>query len=193
MTELVFATNNPHKLAEARSIIGDRFRVVSLSEIGCHDDIPETAATLEGNALQKARYIRDKYGKFCFADDTGLFVDALGGLPGVHTARFAGDHCNPDDNIDLLLKRLEGKENRSAHFDTVIAFCGPDGDHTVTGSVSGTIATSRRGIEGFGYDPVFIPDETGISFAMMSADEKNAISHRGRALEKFIRLLDSKL
>lgn len=189
MKELVFATNNAHKLDEARRIAGPSIRIISLAELGCHDDIPETADSLEGNALLKARHIFQAYGKPCFADDTGLFVRALGGEPGVHTARFAGPECDPAKNIDLLLTRLQGCDDRAARFTTVIAYCGPDGEKTVEGHVDGTIALAPEGDAGFGYDPVFIPDETGISFARMDADAKNAISHRGRAMTEFIRLL----
>lgn len=189
MKELVFATNNAHKLEEARRIAGSRFRILSLAEIGCHDDIPETADTLEGNAMLKARHVFRKYGKPCFADDTGLFVRALGGEPGVHTARFAGPRCNSDENIDLLLKKLAGKTDRTARFSTVVAFCDSEREFTAEGYVDGKIATTRCGTAGFGYDPIFIPDETGLSFAEMDADEKNAISHRGRAMTRFIELL----
>lgn len=182
--KLVFATNNDHKLEEARQIMPDGFEIVSLAEIGCHDDIPETADTLEGNALIKARWIHDKYGCDCFADDTGLMVDALGGAPGVYSARYAGEHCSPADNVAKLLGEMNGKENRAAHFATSVALiCGGE-EHCFEGRVDGQIATEPHGNGGFGYDPIFIAEETGRCFAEMTADEKNAISHRGRAMRK---------
>lgn len=186
--ELVFATNNPHKLEELRTIVGAKCRILSLADIGCHDDIPETADTIEGNALRKALWVKEKYGYDCFADDTGLMVEALGGAPGVYTARFAGDHCSPDDNIDLLLAKLDGlpAEKRKAFFATAIALVTDCEQTTFVGRVDGTIATSRSGNGGFGYDPIFIPDETGISFACMAPEEKNRISHRGRATQKLL-------
>lgn len=186
---LVFATNNPHKLEEARKIAGTGLNILSLSDIGCHDDIPETADTLEGNALIKARWVKEKYGYDCFADDTGLMVDALGGAPGVYSARYAGPGCTPGDNIDLLLRNLQGTPDRRARFETVIALATGDSTHTFTGSVAGTISDRRHGASGFGYDPVFIADETGMAFAEMTADAKNAISHRGRALRKLLDFL----
>lgn len=181
--EIVFATNNPHKLSEVRAMAGDSIRILSLAEIGCHDDIPETADTLEGNALIKARWVKERYGHDCFADDTGLMVDALDGAPGVYSARFAGEGCTPDDNIDLLLSRLEGVpvEQRTARFSTVIALLMDGEQHLFTGTVEGSIAEGRHGAEGFGYDPIFIASESGMRFADMSAEAKNAISHRGRA------------
>ena len=190
--KLVFATNNQHKLEEIRRMAGGRIEILSLADIGCHDNIPETANTIAGNALIKARWVKERYGHDCFADDTGLMADALGGEPGVYSARYAGGHCSADDNIDLLLRRLEGvpEGQRTARFSTVIALVrGCDGTHTFEGTVEGRIDTERHGSGGFGYDPVFIPDETGISFALMSADEKNAISHRGRATRQLLRYL----
>lgn len=189
MKRLVFATNNPHKLREVREMAGDSLEILSLADIGCHDDIPETADTLEGNALQKARWVRDRYDHDCFADDTGLMVDALGGAPGVYTARYAGPACSPDDNMDLLLRNLEGKTDRKATFRTVIALCLDGEEHLFEGEVHGEIATDRHGVHGFGYDPVFICDETGKRFADMTEEAKNAISHRGRAVRKFIDFL----
>lgn len=184
METLVFATNNKHKLEEARQILNGKFIVLSLADIDCHDEIPETADTLTGNALIKARWVKDRYGFDCFADDTGLSVDALGGAPGVYSARYAGPECTPADNIAKLLSEMEGKSDRKAHFSTVIALILNGEEHIFEGSVDGTIAKLESGDGGFGYDPVFIADETGISFAEMSADEKNAISHRGRAMRK---------
>ena len=180
--KLVFATNNSHKLQEARQIISDGFEIVSLAEIGCHDDIPETADTLEGNALIKARWVKERYGYDCFADDTGLMVDALGGAPGVYSARYAGEHCTPADNVAKLLDEMKGKSDRRARFSTVIALIAGGEEHCFEGSVGGTIAESPHGDGGFGYDPVFVAEETGRCFAEMTAGEKNAISHRGRAM-----------
>lgn len=179
--ELVFASNNPHKLSEVRRIVGDRFRILSLADIGCHDDIPETAETLAGNSLLKARWVKEKYGYDCFADDTGLIVDALDGAPGVMSARFAGPECLPEDNMRRLLKEMEGIADRHAAFETVITLIVGDDVKQFTGRVEGRIATERDGCDGFGYDPVFIAEETGRTFASMDADAKNAISHRGRA------------
>lgn len=187
---LVFASNNEHKLSEVKALAGDSLVIKSLSEIGCHDEIPETADTLAGNALIKARWIKERYGYDCFADDTGLMVDALNGAPGVYSARYAGDQCNPDDNIDLLLERLEEKDERSAHFATVIALVMEGKEYLFEGRVDGMISRDRRGANGFGYDPVFIADETGLSFAEMTPEAKNEISHRGRALAKLLDFLN---
>ena len=187
--KLVFATNNQHKLEEARQIAADGIEILSLSDIGCHESIPEDYDTIEENSLQKARYIRDKYGYACFSDDTGLFVDALGGAPGVYSARYAGPDCSPADNIAKLLAELRGVANRKACFRTVATLCDDNGDIQVEGRVDGEIATDEAGTEGFGYDPIFIASETGTRFAEMSADQKNAISHRGRALRKLFDFL----
>lgn len=189
MKELVFATNNPHKLSEVRRIVGDRFIIRSLAEIGCHDEIPETAGTLAGNALIKARWVKEKYGYDCFADDTGLMVDALDGAPGVYTARYAGENCTPDDNVTKLLDVLRGVDNRRAHFSTVIALIKDGKEQIMEGSVYGEISTGRKGNDGFGYDPIFIPEDTGLTFAQMGADAKNAISHRGRAIARLLKAL----
>lgn len=185
----MFATNNAHKLDEARQILADRFDVVSLAEIGCSDDIPETADSLEGNAMIKARWVKDKYGCDCFADDTGLMVDALAGAPGVYSARYAGENCTPADNVAKLLQELKNVSNRNAHFSTVVAYVSNEGAHCFEGRVDGEIATECRGEGGFGYDPVFVASETGKTFAEMSAEDKNAISHRGRAMRKFAQWL----
>lgn len=191
--EIVFATNNPHKLSELRRICGDRFTILSLSDIGCHDDIPETASTLEGNALIKARWVRDRYGKDCFADDTGLMVDALDGAPGVLSARYAGDAHDSQANMRLLLRNLGStpEAERTARFTTVIALCLGEDEHLFRGSVEGRILSTPVGSEGFGYDPVFCPEGVEGSFATMTADEKNAISHRGRATAALISFLES--
>ncbi|MDE6037389.1 MAG: non-canonical purine NTP diphosphatase [Duncaniella sp.] len=191
MQEIVFATNNQHKLSELRRIVGDRYRILSLAEIGCHEDIPETSDTLSGNALQKARYIREHYGYDCFADDTGLMVDALDGAPGVYSARYAGPGHDSAANMRLLLANMEGKTDRSARFVTVIALILDGRELTFEGRVEGEILTAPEGDGGFGYDPVFRPEGREVSFAMMSADDKNAISHRGRATARLIEYLDS--
>ena len=196
--KLVFATNNQHKLQEVRQILGDRFEVVGLADIGCHEDIPETAETLEGNALQKARYVKEHYDLDCFADDTGLEVRALDGAPGVHTARYAelfgtGETHDSNANMNLLLRNLENKTDRHARFRTVFALIYQGEEHFFEGIVEGEILHERHGSEGFGYDPVFEPEGRGVSFAEMSANEKNAISHRGRATQKLVEFLKKKL
>lgn len=190
MKELVMATNNAHKLEEVRQILGSAYTVKSLNDIGCTEDIPETADTLEGNALQKARYVREHYGVDCFADDTGLEVEALGGAPGFFTARFGslngyGESHDSDANIRCLLDKLQDAANRSARFRTVIALVQGDKELLFEGIVEGKILLQRVGEGGFGYDPVFAPTEAnGLAFAQMSAEAKNTISHRGRATRK---------
>lgn len=179
--KLVFATNNIHKLDEVRAIVGDRVEVLSLNDIGCHDDIPETADTLQGNALIKARYIYEKFGVDCFADDTGLEVEALDGAPGVYSARYAGEECDSEANMKKLLQNLTGKSNRNAQFRTVIALIIKGEEKLFNGIVKGTITEEKRGDSGFGYDPVFVPEGFSESFAQMSGDMKNSISHRYRA------------
>lgn len=188
--ELVMATNNAHKLEEVRQILGGNFSVKGLRDVGCTEDIPETADTLQGNALQKARYVCQHYGVDCFADDTGLEVDALGGAPGVFTARFGamngyGESHDADANMRCLLDKLKGVQSRRARFRTVIALVQGGQERLFEGTVEGQILQQRTGEAGFGYDPVFAPDEAdGRSFAQMNAEEKNAISHRGRATKK---------
>lgn len=189
MRKLIFATNNAHKLGEVQALLGDAFTLVTLRECGITEDIPETADTLEGNALQKARYVYEKTGLDCFADDTGLEVDALGGAPGVHSARYATDGHDFAANNRLLLKNLEGTTDRTARFRTVIALIIDGVEYTFEGRVEGTIATSESGSEGFGYDPLFVPSGEIITFAQMSAEAKNAISHRGRAVAKLVNFL----
>lgn len=189
LREIVFATNNAHKLQEARAMAGARIRILSLADIGCHDDIPETGRTLADNALQKARWVRDRYGRDCFADDTGLMVDALGGAPGVMSARYAGEGHDSEANMARLLRELDGHADRRAHFTTVIALCLAGEEHLFEGRVDGSISRERHGEEGFGYDPVFVADETGLSFAEMTPEAKNAISHRGRAMNAFLAYL----
>lgn len=179
--KLVFATNNRHKLDEVRAIVGDKVEVLSLNDIGCHDDIPETADTLQGNALIKARYIYEKFGVDCFADDTGLEVETLDGAPGVFSARYAGEECNSEANMQKLLQNLTGKSNRNAQFRTVIALIIKGEEKLFNGIVKGTITEEKRGDSGFGYDPVFVPEGFSESFAQMSGDMKNSISHRYRA------------
>lgn len=179
--KLVFATNNKHKLEEMRAILGGKVELLSLADINCHDDIPETADTLEGNALIKARYIYDKYGCSCFADDTGLEVDALGGEPGVYSARYAGENNDSEANMRKLLQNLTGKSERSAQFRTVIALIIEGEEFLFDGIVRGRISEERMGSAGFGYDPIFVPDGYEESFAQMAAEQKNAISHRSRA------------
>ena len=182
--KLVFATNNKHKLQEVRDIVGDRVEVLSLNDIDCHDDIPETAETLQGNALIKARHIYEKYGLDCFADDTGLEVEALGGEPGVYSARYAGEECNSEANMLKLLQNLTGKNNRNAQFRTVIALIIDGEEKLFNGIVKGTISNEKKGDSGFGYDPIFIPEGYTESFAQMSGEMKNSISHRFRATKQ---------
>ena len=182
--KLVFATNNRHKLDEVRAIVGDKVEVLSLNDIGCHDDIPETADTLQGNALIKARYIYEKFGVDCFADDTGLEVEALDGAPGVYSARYAGEECDSEANMQKLLQNLTGKSNRNAQFRTVIALIIKGEEKLFNGIVKGTITEEKKGDSGFGYDPVFVPEGFSKSFAQMSGDMKNSISHRYRATKE---------
>ena len=193
--KIVFATNNKHKLDEIRSILGSRFEILSLGDIDCHADIPETANTLEGNAIQKARYVAQHFGYDCFADDTGLEVEALGGEPGVRSARYAeGTDHDSEANMQKLLTRLNGNADRRAQFRTVIALSrkADDADYTLfEGVVRGTIATEKHGGEGFGYDPIFVPEGYGESFAQLGNAVKNGISHRARAVEKLARYLNA--
>lgn len=179
--KIVFATNNAHKLQEIRQIVGDKLEILSLADIGCNEDIPETADTLAGNAELKARYVKEHYGYDCFADDTGLIVDALDGAPGVYSARYAGPGHDSVANTRLLLKNLEGVEDRSARFVTVICLIEGDEARFFEGKVEGVITREPAGCGGFGYDPVFLPAEADVTFAEMPSEAKNAISHRGRA------------
>lgn len=193
MKRFVFATNNAHKLEEVKAILGDKIEILSLKEIGCTEDIPETEPTLEGNAVLKARYVADHYHTDCFADDTGLEVEALDGAPGVYSARYAGGEGHDSEaNMRKLLQELEGVENRRAQFRTVFALIVDDKEHLFEGVVKGKISTVRRGTSGFGYDPVFIPEGHTESFAEMGNAEKNKISHRARATEKLCRFLGNK-
>ena len=184
MTEIIFATNNAHKLAEVQAVLGDGFRLKTPRECGITEEIPETQPTLEGNASQKARYLHNRTGGNCFADDTGLEVCALGGAPGVHSARYATDGHDFEANNRLLLKNLQGVTDRRARFRTVISLILNGEEHLFEGIVEGRIADRPSGVEGFGYDPLFIPDGFEKTFAEMTAEEKNEISHRGRAVRR---------
>ena len=193
MKKLVFATNNPHKLEEIRAILGSTLEILSLADIGCDADIPETAETLEGNALIKAHYVYDNYKLDCFADDTGLEVDALHGLPGVHTARYAyPDRHDPEANMIKLLEALRENNDRNARFRTVIALIEKGKEHLFEGVVEGVIAREKSGTQGFGYDPVFIPEGNSKTFAELGEDIKNTISHRARAVQKLAEYLASR-
>lgn len=187
--KLVFASNNKNKIAEIQQLIGDKFEIVSLQDIGCNEDIPETAETIEGNAILKAQYVYDKYGLSCFADDTGLEIEALQGEPGVYSARYAGEQKNADDNMALVLQKLEHQTNRSAQFKTVIALNFGSEHFLFEGIVKGTITPVKRGNEGFGYDPIFQPEGFDVTFAEMSMQQKSTISHRGKAVEKLVNFL----
>ncbi len=191
MIQLVFATNNAHKLYEVQNLLPGNFKVISLAEIGCTDDIPETADTLEGNALLKARYIHQRYGCNCFADDTGLEIEVLNGRPGVYSARYAGEHCSFEDNMQKVLGEMQASENRNAAFRTVIALILNEKEYLFEGKVNGTICHEKHGNEGFGYDPVFRPTGYTKTFAEMPLAEKNKISHRARATQKLVEFLNS--
>lgn len=193
MEKLVFATNNEHKLREVRTILGNKVELLSLADIGCHADIPETADTLDGNALIKAHYVYDNYGLDCFADDTGLEVEALNGAPGVHTARYADEQGHDSEaNVRKLLHEMKEKESRKARFRTVIALIEKGEEQLFEGIVEGEIAKIKQGTNGFGYDPIFIPEKTGQTFAEMGPEKKNQISHRARAVEKLCNYLNNK-
>ena len=189
MKKIVFATNSMHKLVEIRKITTGKIEILSLADINCQEDIEETGTTLEENALIKARYVKDKYGYDCFADDTGLEVEALNGEPGVYSSRYAGANCNPEDNMIKLLSELRDSDNRNAQFRTVIAAITNGSEHLFEGVVKGSIIEEKRGSNGFGYDPVFMPDGYELTFGEMSDDVKNEISHRGVAMERFIAFL----
>ncbi len=186
MKKIVFATNNAHKLDEVRAIIGTEYCVMGLHDIGCDEDIPETSDTLDGNAEIKARFVKEKYGYDCFADDTGLEVEALNGAPGVYSARYAGPGHNSEANMALLLENMKDKENRKARFRTVICLIEGDSMKKFEGIVDGVIIRERRGDNGFGYDPVFVPEGFERTFAELTSEEKNEISHRGLATAKLI-------
>ena len=189
MIELVFATNNLHKLGELSRIAGDKFQMLSLKDVNCFDDIPETAATLEGNAALKARYIWEKFHKNCFADDTGLEVEALNGEPGVYSARYAGEVQDSEANLAKVLLEMTGKSNRTARFRTVICLIFEGKEYYFEGIVNGKLLAERRGVSGFGYDPIFVPGGFEQTFAEMDLDLKNKISHRGKATENLLDFL----
>lgn len=189
MIKLLFATNNRHKLFEIKKKLGGSFEILSLKELGFYDDIPEDFETLEENASQKSHFIHEKFKMDTIADDTGLEIDALDGAPGVYSARYAGENCSFDDNIDKVLKELKGIKNRKARFRTVISLLLNNTEYFFEGVVDGEILEERRGEDGFGYDPVFLPEGYDQSFSEMSIDLKNKISHRGRATEKLILFL----
>ena len=189
--KIVFATNNPNKLKEIQSLIPKEIEIISLNEIGCNEDIPETGDTLEANAFQKAHYIKDNFNYDCFADDTGLEIDELNGNPGVYSARYAGPERNADANINKVLNELNGKKNRKAQFRTAIALILKGEEYLFEGKVEGYISKDKQGNEGFGYDPIFIPENDIRSFAQMSMQEKGVISHRGRAVKKLVAYLNN--
>lgn len=187
--KLCFATNNRHKLEEIQALLGDQFELVTLNEIGCQTDIPEPFDTIAENSREKARFVQDNFHIDCFADDTGLVVDALNGEPGVKSARYAGEHRDTNDNIALLLQNLSGQENRAARFLTVITLSLEGEYYQFEGSVEGTIIDDKRGSNGFGYDPVFVPKGQSRTFAEMTMQEKSDLSHRGRAFAKLVAFL----
>ena len=186
LPRLVFATRNPGKVKEIAELLAAQFTVVGLDDIGCHEDVPETAETIKGNAIQKAEYVKTHYGVDCFADDTGLEVNALNGAPGVYTARYAGPEKDANANMDKLLDALRNEPDRGARFKTVIALTSDEGTQTFEGLCPGAIALQRSGADGFGYDPVFVPDGATSTFAEMDAEEKNRISHRGKAVRAMV-------
>lgn len=189
METIVFATANRHKVREVNELLGDQFKILSLKDIGCEEDIPETQDTIAGNAQQKARYLKAHYGQDCFAEDTGLEIDALDGAPGVYTARYAGPQRDPQDNMQLVLEQLADTGMRSARFRTVIALILEGKEYLFEGIAEGSIAERQSGSEGFGYDPIFIPEGYGQTFAELESSEKNAISHRGKAVEQLAQFL----
>lgn len=187
--EIIFASGNEHKIAEVASMLGDTYVVRGLKEVGILEEIPETAETLEGNASIKSHYLFDRLGCDCFSDDTGLEVEALSGAPGVKSARYAGEGKNSEENMALLLKKMEGATNRKAKFRTVVSLIQNGTEHLFEGEVCGTICTTKSGSEGFGYDPIFEPEGYSTTFAEMSMDEKNRLSHRARAINKLVDFL----
>ena len=189
--KLVFATNNLNKLSEIQSLVPEEIEILSLKDIDCNEELPETSSTLEGNALEKATYVFKNYGYNCFADDTGLEIDALNGEPGVYSARYAGENCVAEDNMTLVLQKLEGITQRTCIFRTVIALVIDDKQTLFEGSFSGVIKETRSGVEGFGYDPIFMPIGFKKTFAEMNQNEKGSISHRGKAVNKLVEYLDS--
>jgi non-canonical purine NTP pyrophosphatase, rdgB/HAM1 family len=190
MEKIVFATNNAHKMSEVSSILALKFQLVSLKDIMCLEDIPETHNTIEGNALQKARYVHENYNIDCFADDTGLEVEVLNGAPGVYSARYAGEDCDSEKNIIKLLNEMRGQINRKACFRTVIALIFKGKEYFFNGKIEGTILFEKRGFDGFGYDPVFLPQGYEKSFAEMGMELKNKISHRALAIKALTSFLN---
>ncbi|MGI6574110.1 MAG: non-canonical purine NTP diphosphatase [Fermentimonas sp.] len=186
---IVFATHNANKLAEIREITGGEVEVLGLTDIGCHDEIDETGNTLEENALIKARQVKERYGYDCFADDTGLEVDALNGMPGVYSARYAGPSCDPEANMQKMLSVLQGIDNRAAQFRTVIALVANGEERLFEGIIRGRITREKQGSNGFGYDPIFVPEGYDLTFAEMEASVKNRVSHRAIAMAKLIEFL----
>ncbi|MFK8103909.1 MAG: non-canonical purine NTP diphosphatase [Saprospiraceae bacterium] len=193
MKQLVFATGNPNKVKEVMILLGDRFEIKSLKDLGCHEDIPETSDTFAGNALLKAQYVKTHYQQDCFSEDTGLEVESLQGEPGVYSARYAGADRDAQQNMDLVLQRLQNQPNRKAQFRTVIALIWEGETYLFEGIVKGTIALTKSGSEGFGYDPIFVPEGYDKCFAEMTTAEKNVISHRGRAMKKLLAFLQKQL
>lgn len=191
LKKIVFATNNAHKLDEVRHLLKGQYEILSLQDIGFNEDIPEPYETLQENAQTKSRTIFDRFGFDCFADDTGLEVDALNGAPGVYSARYAGPDCSFQDNVNKLLEELKGKENRLANFKTVISLIIDGKEYFFEGRVDGRITETTSGTDGFGYDPIFAPEGNPFTFAEMSLDDKNKISHRGRAVAKLIQFLQN--
>lgn len=189
--KIVFASNNKNKIKEIKNQLPLEIELVSLEDIGCFEDIPETADTIEGNAILKANYVTERYNLPCFADDTGLEIEALNNEPGVYSARYAGEQKDSNDNMNKVLEKLNGNENRKALFKTVIALNLNNEQHLFTGIVNGTIGTDKVGTEGFGYDPIFTPENHSITFAQMSMDQKKEISHRGRAVKQLIDFLNN--
>lgn len=189
--QLVFATNNINKLREVQSLIPNHIKLLSLEEVGCLEDVPETQETIEGNAIQKATYIKEKYGYDCFADDTGLEVDILDGAPGVYSARYAGEQRSSEDNIQKILKNMDNATNRKAQFKTVIALEFKGNQHLFTGICKGEITHQKIGDHGFGYDPIFKAEGYDQTFAEISLEEKNKIGHRGKAVQLLINFLNS--
>ena len=190
--KIVFATNNLNKLSEIQSLVPNGIEILSLIDINCNEKLPETSLTLEGNALQKAKFVFDNYGYNCFADDTGLEIDALGGEPGVYSARYAGENCLAKDNIRKVLDKLKGEKVRGAKFRTVIALIINGKETLFEGECNGSIMQTKNGEEGFGYDPIFLPDDSELTFAQMSKKEKGKISHRGKAVSKLVSFLGMK-
>ncbi len=189
MKELIFATGNPNKIKEVHEVLNGAFEVKGLRDIGCPEDLPETSPTIEGNALQKARYVYENFGVNCFSEDTGLEIDALNGEPGVFSARYAGEEKDPEANMALVLQKLENEQNRKARFRTVVALILEGKEYTFEGIAEGEIRKEKSGSGGFGYDPIFQPEGYGVTFAEMDSKTKNDISHRGKAMRLLIDFL----